>query len=182
MRKIRRLGYKQFLYLLYVNNLKKSFVSKTKFNFFKKWPFFHTHCFQKYSNPEDHVWGFSSKDCIKHSLDPLPIVLKREKINFDYLSRREESEKLEKGGGSMVQRQVLLKVCVYVCVWVGKEVRDWHFSYLLFLRFIIFTYRNYITLCKTVLCIWRETIFFCHHNFMKKGHSKLSKNEPENIP
>ena len=22
---------------------------------------------------------------------------------------------------------------------------------------------------------------FCHHNFMKKGHSKLSKNEPENI-
>ena len=24
-------------------------------------------------------------------------------------------------------------------------------------------------------------IFFCHHNFMKKGHSKLSKNEPENI-
>ena len=21
-----------------------------------------------------------------------------------------------------------------------------------------------------------------HHNFMKKGHSKLSKNEPENIP
>ena len=24
--------------------------------------------------------------------------------------------------------------------------------------------------------------FFCHHNFMKKGHSKLSKNETENIP
>ena len=23
---------------------------------------------------------------------------------------------------------------------------------------------------------------FCHHNFMKKGHSKLSENEPENIP
>ena len=23
-------------------------------------------------------------------------------------------------------------------------------------------------------------IFFCHHNFMKKGHFKLSKNEPEN--
>ena len=27
-----------------------------------------------------------------------------------------------------------------------------------------------------------EKLFFCHHNFMKKGHSKLSKNEPENIP
>ena len=24
--------------------------------------------------------------------------------------------------------------------------------------------------------------FFCHHNFMKKGDSKLSKNELENIP
>ena len=24
--------------------------------------------------------------------------------------------------------------------------------------------------------------FFCQHNFMKKGLSKLSKNEPENIP
>ena len=23
---------------------------------------------------------------------------------------------------------------------------------------------------------------FCHHNFMKKGNSKSSKNEPENIP
>ena len=27
---------------------------------------------------------------------------------------------------------------------------DWHFSYL---RFIIFTFRNYFTLCKIVLCI-----------------------------
>ena len=32
------------------------------------------------------------------------------------------------------------------------------------------------------LCIWRKIIFFCNHNFMKKGHSKLSKNEPANIP
>ena len=23
---------------------------------------------------------------------------------------------------------------------------------------------------------------FCHHNFREKGHSKLSKNDPENIP
>ena len=36
--------------------------------------------------------------------------------------------------------------------------------------------------CKIVSCIWRKNIFFCHHNFMKKCHSKLSKNEPENIP
>ena len=31
-------------------------------------------------------------------------------------------------------------------------------------------------------CAFEEKIFFCHHNFMKKIHSKLSKNEPENIP
>ena len=27
-----------------------------------------------------------------------------------------------------------------------------------------------------------KSFFFCHHNFMKKSHSKFSKNEPENIP
>ena len=33
---------------------------------------------------------------------------------------------------------------------------------------IIFTFRNYFTLClcKIVLCIWRKIIFYCHHNFM----------------
>ena len=40
LRKIRRLGYKQFLYLLYVNSLKKFFVSKTKFNCFEKMAIF----------------------------------------------------------------------------------------------------------------------------------------------
>ena len=33
-----------------------------------------------------------------------------------------------------------------------------------------------------LLYIWRKIIFYCHHNFMKKGHSNLSKNKPENIP
>ena len=51
-----------------------------------------------------------------------------------------------------------------------------------FFKAIIFTFRNYFTLCKIVLCIWRIIIFFSHHNFMKKSRSKLSKNEPENIP
>ena len=55
------------------------------------------------------------------------------------------------------------------------------FSYLIFSRFIIFAFRNYCTLRKIALCIWRKIIFFCHHNFMKKNHSKLSKYEPENI-
>ena len=28
----------------------------------------------------------------------------------------------------------------------------------------------------------KKNYFFYHPNFRKKGHSKLSKNEPENIP
>ena len=28
----------------------------------------------------------------------------------------------------------------------------------------------------------KKNHFFCHHNFIKKSHSMLSKNEPENIP
>ena len=50
----------------------------------------------------------------------------------------------------------------------------WHFSYLIFSRFIIFKF------CKIVLCILRKIIFFYHHNFRKKGYSNLSKNELEN--
>ena len=80
------------------------------------------------------------------------------------------SGKLKKGGGSTVQGQVFLKG-------EGLEL-----SYLMLSRFIIFTFRNYFTLCKILLWIWRKFIFFCHHNFKKKGHSELSKNELENIP
>ena len=39
-----------------------------------------------------------------------------------------------------------------------------------------------ITLPFAKLCFAFEEKTFCHLNFMKKGHSKLSKNEPENIP
>ena len=28
----------------------------------------------------------------------------------------------------------------------------------------------------------KKNIFFCHHNCMEVGHSKLSRNEPEDIP
>ena len=52
----------------------------------------------------------------------------------------------------------------------------WHFSYLIFSRFIISKFRNYFFLCRTVLYV-----ALCYHNFMKKRQSKLSKNEPENI-
>ena len=40
-----------------------------------------------------------------------------------------------------------------------------------------------ITLPFAKLCHpFQEKKIFCHHNFMKKGHSKLAKNKPENIP
>ena len=71
----------------------------------------------------------------------------------------------KKADGSMVQGQAFLK----------EGWGSWHFSFLVFTRFIIFTFRNYFTLCKIILCILKKT-FFCHSNFMKKGHSKLSKN------
>ena len=54
-----------------------------------------------------------------------------------------EIETLKNVGGSIVQGQVFLKdrVC-------------WHFSYLIFSRSIVFTFRNYITLhCRIVLSI-----------------------------
>ena len=53
----------------------------------------------------------------------------------------------------------------------------WHFPYLIFSRFIIFTFTNCFTLFKVVLYIWKIA-FFCDHNFMKKSHSKLYKNKP----
>ena len=36
----------------------------------------------------------------------------------------------------------------------------WHFFFLIFSGFIIFTFTNYFTPCKIVLCIWRKKIFF----------------------
>ena len=54
----------------------------------------------------------------------------------------------------MVQGQVFWKE--------GGDIFPIYFS-----RFIIFTFRNYFTLCKIVLCILRKIIFFYHHNLKK---------------
>ena len=70
----------------------------------------------------------------------------------------------------MVQGQVFLK---------KKGVWFWYFFYLVFLRFIIFAFRKIAKLCHA---FEEKVFFFCHHDFMKKGHSKLFKNERENIP
>ena len=85
---------------------------------------------------------------------------KEEEISFDYLPWRE--------GGS----KKLIKGVKVWCRRRSSEKGGWHFSYLIFSRFITFIFTNYFTLR---LCIWKKTIFFCLHNFIKKGHSKLSK-------
>ena len=98
----------------------------------------------------------------QHSLDPSPFLKGGSKFS---LPPAEGGDwKIKKRGISMVQGQVFLKG--------GGE--GWHFPYLIFSMFTIFTFRNYFTLCKIVVYIWRKIIFFCHHN--------LSKSGPEDIP
>ena len=110
--------------------------------------------------------------CNCHSLDPAPFFKGRE-VNFKYLPWRGGNLKNQKkwwkyGAGAGLFKRM-------------GGMGSWHFSYLIFSRFIIFTFRYYFTLGKIVLCVCRKIIFFCHYNFIKKGHSKLSKNERENI-
>ena len=53
-----------------------------------------------------------------------------------------------------------------VGLWWGGGVG--FFRILFFSRFIIFTFRNYFTLCKIVLCIWRKLFFSATINLEKK--------------
>ena len=51
-----------------------------------------------------------------------------------------------------------------------------YFSNLIFSRFIIFTFRNYLNLCKIVLFIWKKKLFSATIILWKKvilGHSLL---------
>ena len=75
-----------------------------------------------------------------------PPLFKGGKVNFDYLPPR---GKIQKRGGTMVQAQVFLL----------KRGRGWHFSYFIFSRLIIFTFRNFFTLFKILSYIWRKIIF-----------------------
>ena len=81
-------------------------------------------------------------------------------MSFNYLSRRGGNKR----GGGMVQGQVFL-----------KKKGGWQFCYLIFSKFIIFTFRNYFTLCKVVnrdntfeeiffstnIILWRKFILSC---------------------
>ena len=81
-----------------------------------------------------------------------PPFLKWREVNFKYLPWRGNLKNFK----NMVQVQVFLKV------------GGWHCSYLIFLRFIIFTFRNYFTLCKIVLCIWEKLFFSAIIILLKK--------------
>ena len=71
----------------------------------------------------------------------------------------------------MVQRQVFLKR--------ERGARTFPIKFLQGLSILHLE----ITLPFAKLCHpFQEKKIFCHHNFMKKGHSKLAKNKPENIP
>ena len=72
----------------------------------------------------------------QHSSAPL---FSKNVVNFNYLPQREVSEKLKTGGRRIVQGQVFLKE------------KDWHFFYLIFSRFTIFTFRNYFKQMKCQL-------------------------------
>ena len=65
----------------------------------------------------------------------------------------------------MVQGQVLLKWGLALFL-------------LIFSRFIIFTFRNYLL----QNCVMHLDFFFMSPEFSEKIHFKWSENEPENIP
>ena len=57
--------------------------------------------------------------------------------------------KIKEGGGNMVQGQVFLKAEGRPTLFLSNFFEVYHFAF-----------RNYFTLCKIVLRIWREIIFF----------------------
>ena len=64
------------------------------------------------------------------------------------------------------------------------EITNHKPSHFLFTFFKIYHFYIQKLLYPLQYCViyLKKIIFFCHHNFMKKAHSKFSKNEPENIP
>ena len=87
---------------------------------------------------------------------PPPFLRRESKFCLPPSDGGRESEKLKKEWKYIVQWQVFLG--------------GWHFFYLTFSRFIIFTLRQNCVMHLKIFC------------YRKKVHSKLCKNEAENIP
>ena len=71
----------------------------------------------------------------------------------------------------MVQGQVFLKGEEGLALLLFNFSKAYHFC----IQKLLYPLQNCVMHLRTI-------IFFCRYNFMKKGHSKLSKNEPETIP
>ena len=108
------------------------------------WKVFNVWTKSHFSNFQVRWWPFLWS---QHSLDP-PFLKGGSKFWLPP-PEGQESEKLKKGGGSMVQGQVLLK----------GGGGGWQFSYLILSRLAIFEFRNFFTLCKIESCIWRKKKF-----------------------
>ena len=72
----------------------------------------------------------------------------------------------------MVQRQVSLKGVGVGGPFLFNFFKVYHF----YIQKLLYALQN------CVMHLKKKNFFFCRPNFMKKGHSKLFKNEPENIP
>ena len=79
--------------------------------------------------------------------------------------------KIKEGGGSMVQGKVFLK---------GGEAGASTFPIWLY-QGLSFLHLEITLPLESCVMHLKKNYFFCHHNFMKKIHPKLTKNEPENI-
>ena len=182
--KNRRLGYKQFLYLLYVNSLKKLFVSKTKFNCFEKIAIFSysllPRIFKFRRSSLRLVFLIKIVYNIVQTLplpSPLSPFLKRGEVNFvDYLPSEEGIWKIRKRGWT---GQVLLKVYVYVYVFDGWGVRGgWGLTLFVFNFFQGLSFLHIeITLPFAKLCYEFEEKFFHKimviYNLFVKGFKRL---------
>ena len=62
----------------------------------------------------------------------------------------------------------------------GGEVELALFLFNFFKVYHFYIWKLLYPLQKCVMHL-KKKFFFCHHNFRKKGHSKLSKNEPGKI-
>ena len=101
-----------------------------------------------------------------HTIAWTPLFKTGVKVNFKQLPQR----KIKKRGQKYGARAGLLK---------GRGAGTFPIQFFHGLSFLHLE----ITSPIAKLCFMHlKEIFFCHHNFVKKGHSKLSKNEPENIP
>ena len=101
-------------------------------------------------------------------------------VNFDYLPWRGGILKNEKRGWKYCAGVGLFKRGA-LALFLLNAFKVYHFYIykLLYPLQNCYAFAGYFDYLYYFIIV---IIFSCHDNFMKKGNSKLSKNEPENIP